>query len=358
MMNPNSMPGQKGMNINFNSGGSSGGVPIMSPRVVQRGTANNSMQSVNVAYPPGYSPANRQKRRVQNPPKKHKTKPILIKKETIAETVVSETNFGIPREHNYVKEDARRGGIPKSSLSKSSSPEYSFYTYDSHTGSFHLKEEHASYPNQIERVKPSSRYMDASFQSSLSLSGNYLPSRCKYGDGYGFSDLITLRSAIEELNTAYEQSVTTYLNYHRAVAEYTKILSENSHYVIQSPTPLPQYMIDFLEVTPDPFVICPSAHLRSAIHDRGRGRHGPIYINAEEVVIECVNCIIDAPATHISFGPLAKKVVVRGLTLMGATETSVVLREHGAEALFEDCVFIRNEGVGAQGAIADLNSTR
>jgi hypothetical protein len=344
MMNPNMMPGQKGMGIPHM-------VPIKGPATMENNN-NNVVQSVNVAYPPGYAPSNNKRNNINIVPKKRKPKPADVEsfiQETLAERKVAtqfdgtSTSTGMNTGHVLPREDA------------SSSTEHFYYFFNSHTGTFHLKDEYTTYPNNPAKVSmPASRTLDTSFQSALSLSRKHLPSLCKHDHGYGFSDLNTLRNAIEELNTAYGNAVERYLQYQGALAEYTQIVSENSSDVIQSPPTLPQYMKEFLEVTPDPFVICPFTHLKSAIH----GRHGPLHIDAEEVVIECDSCIIDAPATHISFGSLAKNAVIRGVTLMGATDTSAIFRENGAEVLFEDCIFIRNEGNGVQGAVADLNSTR
>ena len=101
-------------------------------------------------------------------------------------------------------------------------------------------------------------------------------------------------------------------------------------------------------------MICPKANIRPPIY----GRHTPITVNAEDVVIQCDSCIIDASGTHFAFGPHAKNVHIRGLTLMGATASSVIFRQDGAEVSFEDCFWANNDGVGMNGAVADMNSTR
>merc|ERR1712154_114554 len=98
---------------------------------------------------------------------------------------------------------------------------------------------------------------------------------------------------------------------------------------IQPPPQLPQHLIDLLDIPPDPFVVCPYATLSSK-------RYLPIHINAEDIVIECDSCVIKVSGTHFSFGSQAKNVVLRGLTMMGATSSSLVFHSNGADANFED----------------------
>jgi len=231
---------------------------------------------------------------------------------------------------------------------------YYYYYFDPSSGSFQLKPDYTTYPARPTKVVSVSATADDSFQFGLSLSGKYLPSFCKDGQAYGFSDLATLRNAVHELSDAYTYAVERWQHYHLARAEYESITKKAPHANnIQSPPPLPEHLQEFLNVVPDPFVICPGVHLRS-LH----GRHGQINIDAEGVVIECDSCIIDAPGTHFSFGPHAKNVAIRGITLMGATDTSLTFHHDGADVLFEDCLFMHNDGMGVHGAVADMNSTR
>ena len=231
---------------------------------------------------------------------------------------------------------------------------YFYYHFDPNTESFHLREEYTTFPDKPVRVSHLSAAFDSTFQSDLPLSGKYLPSLCKDGHTYGFSDLTTLRNAISELSDAYSYAVDRYLHYEKAHDEFEKIKVSSPEAIIQSPPFLPSFMVNLLEIAPEPFIICSGAHLRPPIHDR----HGPININAEDVVIECESCMIDGPGTHFSFGPNAKNAVVRGVTLKGATDTSIIFRHDGANAQFEDCQFVHNGGIGVHGAVADLNSTR
>ena len=243
---------------------------------------------------------------------------------------------------------------------------YDYYYYDSTSQAFHLHDEYTTFPDK--HPKPQSAISSSSnFQSSLPLSGKYQPSLCQDGQTYGFSDLGTLRHAIHELNDAYTHAVSRWNHYNSAFEEYETIRTKHRHQHfgggdggqqggqlvdIEAPPPLPQHLTDLLEVEPDPFVICPHATLRPPL-----GRYMPIHINAEDVLVECDSCVIDTPGTHFSFGPYAKNTVVRGITLMGATESSVIFRHDGAEVSFEDCYWVNNQSVGMHGAVADMNST-
>ena len=84
----------------------------------------------------------------------------------------------------------------------------------------------------------------------------------------------------------------------------------------------------------------------------------PIHVVAEDVVIQCDSCVIDVTGTHFSFGSQAKNVLIKGLTLIGATASSLTFHRDGAEANFEDCYWVNNQGSGVHGAVADMNSTR
>jgi len=242
-------------------------------------------------------------------------------------------------------------------LSDLESQTYEYYYYDSFSQSFHLFGEYATYPIRP-MASASTGATGISFQSDLALSGKYQPSLCKDGHTHGFADLHTLRNAIHELGDAYGHSVTRYKHYQAALQEYQYISSTYqevipSHVHIHPPPTLPEYVQEFLTIVPDPFVICPNAHLRALIHSR----NAPIHIDAEDIVVECDRCVINAPGTHFSFGPNAKNVVLRGISLMGATDTSMIFRHDGADVTFDECYWINNDGVGMQGNVLDLNST-
>lgn len=347
MMNPN-------MNMNMGPGQKSpGGSYNAQKGHVNMNMQNNVVKSGPVSYPE-YVPATRVQHKNKNAPVQGRKKNPTCSRPrsgscSVKNNLTSGNNNGV-----QVQIEGTRVQIEGTSTTKSA-PKHFYYAFDTTSGAFHLKDEYTSYPHRPIKSKPSSTSFDSSFQSSFALSGKNLPSICKHGNSYGFSDLTTLRNAISELNTAYGNSVERYLQYKGAHAEYDRIIEELSSDLVDPPPPLPLYMKDLLAIVPDPFVICPFTHLKSTI----LGHNGPLlYINAEDIVIECDSCIIDVPATHFSFGPLAKGAMIRGVTLKGAKESSIIFRQDGADAVFEDCVFIQNHGVGSQGAVADLNSTR
>lgn len=228
-----------------------------------------------------------------------------------------------------------------------------YYYYDLNTGSFRLNDENDIFPKVPFKSVTKSTYFDTSFQSALALSGNYLPSLCPDRKTYGFSDLATLRSALQELSESYSSAVKAYHYVKSVIQEHFELSSESPHIFIEEPPMLPQHVKDFLNLVPDPFIICPGAHLRPGNH----GKQEIIHINAEDVTIKCDSCVIDAKGTHISFGPLAKNVHIKGLAFVGATDTSIICRQDGASVLFEDCFFYRNRGVNPHGSVLDMNST-
>jgi len=232
---------------------------------------------------------------------------------------------------------------------------YTYYYYDSFTQSFHLQQEYTTFPEK------SASFALQPYQRSLSLTSKFHPTLCKDGHTFGYSDWITLRNAVHELSNAYTYSVFRWGHYNAAMTEYEiiKFMHETNveknpdrrqDLTIEPPPQLPQHLTDLLDMPPDPFTICPHVTLRSQ-------RHLPIHIDAEDVVIECDSCIIDVSGTHFSFGTKAKNVVVRGLTMMGATASSLIFHRDGAEANFEDCYWVNNQGAGVHGAVADMNST-
>jgi len=248
------------------------------------------------------------------------------------------------------------GGVRIGGANGHSRETYTYYYYDSFTQSFHLHQEYTTFPEK------SASFALQPYQRSLSITSKYHPAVCKDGQTYGYSDWLTLRNAVHQLSNAYKYSVSRWGHYTAAMTEYEMIKfmhetnveknpEKGQELTIEPPPQLPQHLIDLLDYPPDPFVICPHATLRSQ-------RHLPIYIDAEDVVIECDSCVIEVSGTHFSFGPNAKNVVVRGLTLMGATASSLIFHRDGAEANFEDCYWVNNQGAGVHGAVADMNSTR
>jgi hypothetical protein len=205
----------------------------------------------------------------------------------------------------------------------------------------------------------------------------------------GYSDWNTLRNAIHEIGNTYELAVSLWNQYHAAMDEYEMIQllyslhgnnydatstttttttvtntnadstvtmnssSNNNVEMIYPPPPLPPQLLQFFDTVPDPFIVCPKTTLRSYSYSSQ-----PIYINAEDVTLSCHSCtVVISRGTHLSFGPYAKNVKVEGFTFKGATETSVVFHQDGADVVFEDCYWVDNTGTGMYGAVADVNST-
>jgi len=234
-----------------------------------------------------------------------------------------------------------------------------YYYFDSVTQSFLMKED-KEYPPKLVSVAPP----NSTYQKSLALSGKYQPSLCSDGKTVGFSDLPTLRSAVNELGEAYENAVTNLLEYRKFKSEYLHIMNTGVNFEAtlayggdavrtERPEQIPQYMQDFLDIVPDPFVICPYAHLRGLTLTPARNT---IHINAEDVVIECDSCVIDSPGSHISHGAYGRNSIIRGITFKSATDSSLIFRYDGASATLEDCTWMGNNGKTSQGSVVDMNS--
>lgn len=180
-----------------------------------------------------------------------------------------------------------------------------------------------------------------------------LPTLCPDGVTRGYDNWFLLRDAVAEANAiAAEEFLRR--------NEYLVRAAVNA-----SAAPPPAYR------PPDPFVICPGAVLNQKSPYRGvlsprrwaaalaallpgapprrpapraRGRLSPIFVNAEDLVVECDMCTVDLPGTHFSFGPHAKNVLLRGLTFRGATASSLTFHHHGADVGLEDCYWLYNSG--------------
>lgn len=207
-----------------------------------------------------------------------------------------------------------------------------------------------------------------------------LPKLCSDGRTMGFDDWFTLRDAISEANALAAED----------------FLRWNKYLVMSLEDPeLEEPMFP----APDPFVICPGAKLNQRHPPRmsllawitsfffqtpttqykpNKNKLSSIFINAEDIRIECDRCIVDLPGTHFSFGPHARNAWITGITFKGATTSSLTLHHHGATASFQDCYWMYNsggivtsknnpmgtinmEGGGGgtmnAGAVADVNST-
>ena len=166
------------------------------------------------------------------------------------------------------------------------------------------------------------------------------PTLCSDGITTGFDTWYTLRAAVQEANAL---SAERFMKWNEFFASQS--IGSGKPYTFAS------FHDSFLYYEEDViFTICPNAVLKA--------RRGPIFINAENVVIECEDCTINVGGTHLAFGPHAKNVLVRGVTFKGARTSSLTFFHDGADASFEDCCWIGNSGInGKFGAVADVNST-
>lgn len=160
------------------------------------------------------------------------------------------------------------------------------------------------------------------------------PKQCSDGLTLGFDDWHTLKAAVQEANSISAERFMKWSAYFAKVGKTFTAFDDDRLY----------YEQDVI------FTVCPGAILRA--------RRGPIYINAENVVIQCDQCTIDVGGTHLNFGPHAKNVLIRGVTFKNAYSSSLTLFHDGAEASFEDCFWVGNSGLnGKFGGVADVNST-
>eukprot|EP01082_Thalassiosira_pseudonana_P006069 g5492.t1 g5492 contig2:643402-644898(+) len=227
-------------------------------------------------------------------------------------------------------------------------------------------------------------------------SASVLPTICPDGVTMGYDNWFTLRDAISEANAMAAEDFLRW-----------------NEYLVQSAKNKSTEPPVFRE--PEPFVICPGVKLNqkspyrtfslfsfiSALSSilpynnmftnqrltstrtisKSKSKLSPIFVNAEDITIECDRCTVDLPGTHFAFGPHAKNVLIKGVTFRGATTSSCTFHQHGADVNFEDCFWLYNSGgvvnngknaplanINANegilnnngvtaGAVADLNST-
>jgi hypothetical protein len=171
-------------------------------------------------------------------------------------------------------------------------------------------------------------------QPDIHTRENYIqPTTCKDGS-LGFDDWNMLKAAVQEANSISAEQFMKWSYYFTNVGKQFATFEDDLLY----------YEEDVI------FRICPGITLKA--------RRGPIFLNAENVIIECDDCTIDVGGTHLAFGPHANNVLVKGITFRGAHSSSLSFFHDGADASFEDCFWIGNTGSSDQlGAVADINST-
>jgi hypothetical protein len=160
------------------------------------------------------------------------------------------------------------------------------------------------------------------------------PKLCSDGYTYGFDRWSTLKEAVQEVNAISAERYLRWNAFFALADTFTGTFDDDSLY----------YEEDVV------LTICPETTLKA--------RRGPIFINAENLMIECDGCTIDVGGTHLAFGPHAKNILVRGVHFKHASASSLVFFQDGAEATFESCLWTGNHARYAKiGGVADVNST-
>ncbi len=200
------------------------------------------------------------------------------------------------------------------------------------------------------------------------------PTLCSDGITIGYDDWYVLRDAISMSNAI---AAMNFLRWNEYLATSYHSNSGTTTEQDRKDEEPPEY------IPPEPFVICPGVTLtrkskygwrrfistyywmsylaattkktqQPIIHPplhhhstnkSNKNKLSSIFINAEDISIECDMCVIDLPGTHFAFGPHAKNVHIKGITFRGATTSSLTFHHHGSEVRFEDCYWLYNSGI-------------
>ena len=186
---------------------------------------------------------------------------------------------------------------------------------------------------QAEIIVPGYGRWDSSQPNIELRQPTILPSLCSDGVTLGFDNWSKLRAAMHEANSISAERFMKWNEYF-ATNSFTAFQDDRLY-----------YEDDMV------FSICPGTTLRA--------RKGPIFINAENVVLECEeNCMVDVGGTHLAFGANAKNILIRGITFRRASTSSLTFFHDGADVSFEDCSWINESGISNYyGSIANVNST-
>lgn len=227
-----------------------------------------------------------------------------------------------------------------------------------------------------------------------------LPTLCPDRVTIGYDNFFLLRDAISEANAIAAEE---FLRWNEYLVQSAKnksteppvyhppepfvicpgvTLNKKSPYrSILSPYYWASYLVSFL-----PYTATTSSKAMQSTRStpKSKNKLSPIFINAEDITIECDMCTVDLPGTHFSFGPHAKNVLIKGITFRGATTSSLTFHYHGADVNLQDCYWLYNSGgvvnnnrngphanvnsneglmttppgsTTTAGAVADLNST-
>jgi hypothetical protein len=159
------------------------------------------------------------------------------------------------------------------------------------------------------------------------------PRVCSDGSTIGYKTWNDLKAVIQEANAfSAERFVRNSAHFAKVDVD---VVTENAFVLYE----------DQILIT-----ICPNAVLKAS--------YGPIFVNTENIRIECNGCSIETGGSHLSFGPYARDVLIRGIYFKNAVTSSLVFYYDGAEVYFEDCRWLDNEAVHSKvGSVADVNSS-
>jgi hypothetical protein len=188
------------------------------------------------------------------------------------------------------------------------------------------------------------------------------PKLCSDRKTVGYDSWMSLRLAIRDINLYSATRYDRWNSYFATVEEMVAAPELYPEATMLNPSSFADdrmYYEERIVVT-----ICPGAILKPV-------RRYPLFINTESVTLECGdgsgnsgantaadNCQVVGGTTHLSFGPAAQNIVVRGISFRLAGSSSLLFHHDGAEVAFEDCTWIvRDKKKSSLGAIAEVNST-
>mmetsp|Transcript_13450 Transcript_13450/g.29207 ORF Transcript_13450/g.29207 Transcript_13450/m.29207 type:complete len:481 (+) Transcript_13450:130-1572(+) len=206
-----------------------------------------------------------------------------------------------------------------------------------------------------------------------------LPTLCPDGVTIGYDNWFLLRDAISEANAIAAEEFLRWNEYLVQSAKNSSTeppvyhppepfvicpgvtLNQKSPYrSFLSPYYWASYLVSFLPYTATTATGSSSQAMKSRSTPKSKNKLSPIFINAEDITIECDMCTVDLPGTHFSFGPHAKNVLIKGITFRGATTSSLTFHYHGADVNLQDCYWLYNSGGvvnnNRNGPYANVNS--
>eukprot|EP00548_Thalassiothrix_antarctica_P018591 CAMPEP_0194188708 /NCGR_PEP_ID=MMETSP0154-20130528/56035_1 /TAXON_ID=1049557 /ORGANISM="Thalassiothrix antarctica, Strain L6-D1" /LENGTH=332 /DNA_ID=CAMNT_0038909323 /DNA_START=53 /DNA_END=1048 /DNA_ORIENTATION=- len=142
------------------------------------------------------------------------------------------------------------------------------------------------------------------------------PVLCADGETMGYNDWNVLKAVVRELNALSAEKFLRWHDYFGSIDSPDFGAFEDDAFYYEDETVLK---------------ICPDITLKA--------RRGSIFINAENLLLECDGCTVDVGGSHFSFGPHARNILIRGVIFRGARSSSLNFHYNGADATFEDCLW-------------------